>query len=208
VLLADDVFRLVHHHVTGRPRLHPRAVAIGLAAALLAELLWQHRIHVQDNRVYVLNRSRPADPLADMVLFQLSREPWQHTVREWLAYWAEFAPAQVAARLERAGQLRARSVRRLLRGSVVYVPVSQTDWAGPWAVLATRLSTCQQLPEHYVWLAGMMTATGLDKTVLDGARSDSFEYLSRLLAGLPDPVRELLGHAEAAIGDAVLAHRT
>ena len=36
--LADDLYLMAHHDVTGRPHLQPRATGIGLAGALLAEL--------------------------------------------------------------------------------------------------------------------------------------------------------------------------
>jgi Golgi phosphoprotein 3 (GPP34) len=34
--LADDLYLLAHHDVTGKPYLQPRAIGIGLAGALLA----------------------------------------------------------------------------------------------------------------------------------------------------------------------------
>ena len=37
--LADDLYLLAHHEITGKPHLQPRAVGLGLAGALLAELM-------------------------------------------------------------------------------------------------------------------------------------------------------------------------
>ncbi len=37
--LADDLYLLAHHERTGRAHLQPRAVGLGLAGALLAELM-------------------------------------------------------------------------------------------------------------------------------------------------------------------------
>jgi Golgi phosphoprotein 3 (GPP34) len=37
--LADDLWLLAHHEVTGRPHLRPRQLGLGLAGGLLAELM-------------------------------------------------------------------------------------------------------------------------------------------------------------------------
>ena len=37
--LADDLYLIVHHEISGRPYLSPRAAGIGMAGGLLAELL-------------------------------------------------------------------------------------------------------------------------------------------------------------------------
>jgi hypothetical protein len=41
--LADDLYLIAHHELTGRPHLAPRAVGLGLAGALLAELVLRSR---------------------------------------------------------------------------------------------------------------------------------------------------------------------
>jgi hypothetical protein len=38
-LLADDLYLVAHHERTGRPLLAPRAVGLGLAGSLLADLV-------------------------------------------------------------------------------------------------------------------------------------------------------------------------
>jgi hypothetical protein len=37
--LADDLYLLAHHEITGKPHLQPRAAGLGLAGALLAPAL-------------------------------------------------------------------------------------------------------------------------------------------------------------------------
>lgn len=39
--IADDLYLLAHDDATGRPFLQPRALGVGLAGALLAELIDQ-----------------------------------------------------------------------------------------------------------------------------------------------------------------------
>ena len=36
--LADDLYLVAHHEITGRPHLQPRALGLGLAGGLLGEL--------------------------------------------------------------------------------------------------------------------------------------------------------------------------
>jgi|GEM_PF-2614382 len=55
--LADDFWRLAHHDVTGKPRLNERAAGLGLAAALLGELLWIGKINIRDGRLWVADNT-------------------------------------------------------------------------------------------------------------------------------------------------------
>ena len=38
-LVADDLYLMAHHEISGRPLLQPRPLGMGLAGALLAELM-------------------------------------------------------------------------------------------------------------------------------------------------------------------------
>ncbi|NJP35819.1 GOLPH3/VPS74 family protein [Micromonospora thermarum] len=209
-MLADDFFRLAHDDVTGRPRLRPKAVGIGCAAALLTELVNTRHITVADNRVTVVNKQPPADSLAHVVLDQLIAEAGrEHNVRTWLAFLAGQAPEQVAHRLLRAGHVRMEAVRRLGRQTgVLYVPLDMNVAARPWALLSHSLRRHDPLDYESLCLAGLALATGLDAFLLDGAPAATFDYLRQAVGTLCPPMRELLFHTHAAIGDAVLAHRT
>jgi hypothetical protein len=207
VLLADDFFRLGHHDLTGRPLLHPVALATGLAAAVLGELVVSGHLAVQAGHVLVVHRpDEPRDSLSARVLALVRRE--HHPLRTWLEFFARGAVVEVAGRLEVAGQVRAVRTRRLMRETVTYAPVGQLEAARPRAVLATRLMSGLGLEDEYVVLAGFMVATGLDVTILDGATPEALAYLHRLVAGLPPAFLELFAHTEALVGAAVLAHRT
>ncbi|MBT8225031.1 MAG: hypothetical protein HKP61_04585 [Dactylosporangium sp.] len=84
--LADEFFRLAHHDTTGRPLLHPRATSLGLAAALLGELLHTRKVFVQERQVYPLDRTPPDDALAHATLDQLIVQPRHTAVRIWLEF--------------------------------------------------------------------------------------------------------------------------
>ncbi|MFI5489213.1 GOLPH3/VPS74 family protein [Micromonospora echinaurantiaca] len=209
-MLADDYYRLAHHDVTGKPRLHPTAVGVGCAAALLAELIGARRVVVEDAAVSVVDRRPPDDSLMHVVLDHLvAEEGRRHDVRTWLAFLSKDAAPQIAQRLLRSGHVRLEAVRRLGRQTgVVYVPVDINVAARPWALLSQRLRRHEPLGYDELALAGLVLATGLESFLLDGAPAATFEFLKHQVGTLWPPMRSLLFHTHAVIGEAVLAHRT
>jgi hypothetical protein len=206
-LLADDFFRLGHHDLTGRPLLHPVALSTGLAAAMVGDLVASRHMAVYAGHVLVVARpDGPGDILSARMLALIRQE--HHPLNTWLEFFARSAVVEVAARLERAGQIRVLRTHRLMRDTVTYLPVSQLEAARPRAVLATRLMNGLELDGGYVVLAGLMVATGLDATILDGATPEVHARLRRLINRLPSAFLELFAHTEALVGAAVLAHRT
>jgi len=205
-LLADDLFRLAHRDTNGGPLLHPTVAGLGLAAALLGELVLTNKVGVQGEYLVVLSRDLPDDALAHLVLDQLLRESQPHPVRTWLAYLAQTSNEGVADRLRRAGHVRAEVSRRLLAKTTVYVPTDVNTAAWPWARLSTRLRTRQRLDPFDVVLAGLMLAVDLQGRVLDGASHDIVAGLREVIASTELSTRLLLHHAEAAIGDAVVTN--
>src|SRR2546430_10686900 len=101
--LADDLFLVMHDDRTGRPRLHPRAVGLGLGGALLGELMLFRRLTITDGRLVVVSDQPPRDVVVHAVLDQVIAERQPHAVRTWLVFFAQAATEQVARRLERAG---------------------------------------------------------------------------------------------------------
>src|SRR5258708_38836514 len=85
-LVADDLYLMAHHEVTGKPLLQPRAAGLGLAGALLAELALAGVIGLWQGQVALVDAARPADGLARDVLGVLGREAEPHPVRGWLAF--------------------------------------------------------------------------------------------------------------------------
>src|SRR6266699_3288876 len=114
--LADDLYLLAHHEVTGKPHLQPRAAGLGLAGALLAELMLSGKIYLQPDRIMVADRSPPQDGLAQSVLGLVVSEPGQLAARDWLLFLARTAAEDVALRLEQSGYLTRISSRRPWRG--------------------------------------------------------------------------------------------
>lgn len=209
-MLGDDYYRLAHHDVTGKPRLHPLAVDLGCAAALLAELISARRVHIEDAALTVVDRRPPDDSLMHTVLDQLiAEEGRRHNVRTWLHFLSQEASTQLAQRLLRDGHVQMTPVRKLGRQTgVLYVPVDMNTAAKPWALLSQQLRRHDPLTYDELVLAGLVVATGLETWLLEAAPAATFEFLRHQVSRLWPPMRSLLRHTHAAIGDAVLAHRT
>jgi hypothetical protein len=118
MLLADDFFLIAHDDRDGRSRLSPKAVELGLAGAMLGELVLEQRIYVEGPRLRIINRDPPSDALAHTTLATMLGEPQHREVRTWLAYLGQTAVDAVGARLVRTGIVEQQHVRRLLKTSV------------------------------------------------------------------------------------------
>ena len=206
--LADEYFRLAHHDTTGKPLLHPRATSLGLAAALLGELLCTKKITVADGQVYPLDRTPPCDALAHATLDQLAAQPQHTAVRTWLEFLSTSAYADVAGRLWRAGHVRPVEGRRLLRHTVTYVPTDLLTAAGPWIQLTSILRRSEPVTWADGFLLCLAAATGLDAQLLRDLPPQAAERVKRLFVSAPGPTGELLAATAAAVGDAVLSYRT
>ncbi|MBO4210665.1 GOLPH3/VPS74 family protein [Micromonospora echinofusca] len=203
--LADEFFLIAHHDSrAGRPRLNPVATGLGLAAALLGELVLSGHISLGAGLVTLVDRRPPADALAHTVLDHIVHEPEHQAVRTWLNFLAQSAAGSVGERMTRNGTVRREESRRLLRTSVAYVPVDINAAAWP----ATRLRDLLDRPDPPTvpdgLLFGLVTATGLTREVLWAAGPRAHHRLSVLIAALPPPLKELVMHTEAAVGAAVL----
>lgn len=207
MLLADEFFLIAHDDTTGKPRLNPSAAGIGLAAALLGELLLFGRVVLEGGVLTIVDRRPPPDALAHTVLDQLAGEPQHQQVRLWIDFLSHTAAESVGERLARAGAVRRHESRRMLRTTVVYLPVDINAAAWP----ATRLRALvdrtgsANLPD--LTLLGLVGVTNLTREVLWHGRAETGRILDELLATLPPPLRELVAYTEAAIGAAVMSHR-
>ncbi|MBO3741630.1 GOLPH3/VPS74 family protein [Actinoplanes flavus] len=206
-LVADDLFRLAHRDHDGRPLLDEHVTGLGLAAALLAELVLAKRLALPGGQVMIVDTEPPIDALAHTVLDRLAAERAALPVRTWLAYLARTAHQDVAERLSRAGHLRKTTERRLLGRRVRYVPTDMNTAAWPWARLSGRLQKGQPLDGFDTLLGGLILATDLYRTVLLGHAADLETGLRAAVTTAPAPVRELLAHTEAAVGDAIITRR-
>jgi hypothetical protein len=205
--LADDVYLLAHHEVSGRPYLQPRAVGLGLAGALLAELAMIRAVRVAADGCAVTGRVRPGDGLARAVQLRMLGERERHGARDWLAYLAQSAAGDVARRLAGSGYLVYAESRRW-RGAARWVP-ADPDCAFA-AVIRARaaLDPARPAAPQSTALAGLAVACGLGPRLMDyGAPGARDELAGRVRLLGPD-LRELIAGTQAAVDSAVLAHRS
>ena len=64
-LVADDLYLMAHHEVSGRPVLQPRPLGLGLAGALPAEVMLDAGIAVRHDGVVLPGNARPATGRTD-----------------------------------------------------------------------------------------------------------------------------------------------
>ena len=206
-LVADDLFLMAHHEVSGRPYLSARAVGLGLAGGLLAELVLAGRVHVVGGSVAVVGGGVLADGLERAVLELLAgQDGRQHGLREWLTYLARTSARDVAARLARAGYLsEARS--RWGRGEARWVP-SDPDSAFASVVRAkAALDGSRPCLPDWAVLAGLADAAGLGSRFLAYGPPDARRCLDSAVRGLCPSLRDLVAWTQAAVDSAVLSHR-
>ena len=207
MLLADDFFLMAHDDRNGRSRLHPRAVELGLAGAMLGELVLEQRLLIEGPRIRVISYDPPSDPLAHTNLATIVAEPQHREVRTWLAYLGQGAVEAVGQRLARVGLVELIHVRRLLKTTSRYVAADVNLPAGRVVRLRRLLTGAEQMRVADSMLAGLAEATGLTGHVLWDADQTSLKRLHGLISTLPPPLRELVAQVEAAVGDAILSQR-
>lgn len=208
--LADDLFLTAHDTVKGKSLLSPATLGLGLSAALIAELVLWRRLDLVDGKLTVIDDRPTGDPANTAVLDQLLREGHHRAVRDWIAFLATGVAVDLTARrLARAGHVQRQERRGLLGAAkVFYVPTDSMTAGWPATRVRTSLGQGELLDVPDLVLAGLILATGLDQHVfvtLDArGRGQLFDQFRRRL---PAMLQELVAHAEAAVGDAVMARR-
>ena len=207
--LADDLFLAAHDTVKGKSLLSPATLGLGLAAALIGELMLWRRLDLKNGQLTIVDDRPTTDPATTAVLDQLLKEEGHRRVRDWIAFLSTgVAGDLIARRLARAGLVQRQEKRGLMGTKVSFVPVdtSAAGWPGSRVRTVNGRGEVLDIPD--LVLAGLMLATGLDQHVLvtldSRERGHLFDQLRRRL---PAMLQELVGHAEAAVGDAVMARR-
>lgn len=205
--LADDLYLMSHHEVSGKPHLHPRAIGLGLAGALMAELVWMGKICVRPDAVVVADPTPPAEELASLVLGLLQSEREQHLAQVWLLYLARTATADVAQRLAKSGYLTRVSARRPW-ASERWAPVDPDCAFAPLARILPVLDSSRPLTTEGAALAGLAVACGLSpRMLLYAPPKPARRNLDEVVAGLVPALRHLIAETQAAVDSALLSHR-
>jgi hypothetical protein len=207
--LADDLFLTAHDTVRGKCVLTPATMGLGLSAALIGELVLWRRLDLIDGKIMVIDDRQTGDPATGAVLDQVLREGHHRAVRDWISFLATgIATDLVERRLSRAGLIQRQEKRGLLGTKVSFVPADSMTAGWPATRIRTYVTRGEMLDVPDLALAGLILATGLDQHVfITLAARDRTQMFDQLRRRLPVMLQELVGHAEAAVGDAVMARR-
>lgn len=203
--LADDLYLLAHNDVSGKPLLQQRALGIGLAGGLLADLALAGAIEVIHGAVVVVGRAPADDGLAQSVCQSLADEPDRHPVRTWLQFLAHTSATDVAGRLEQAGYL-IRAGRGGRRGPR-WVPVDADCAFAPLVRVRAAMDATRPLTIHGAALAGLATACGLSFRLARAAPLGHPRSLDELREHLPPSLQDLIAQTQVAVDSALLSHR-
>jgi hypothetical protein len=205
-LVADDLWLLSHDDVTGRPYIQPRPLGLGLAGALLAEAALAGVVTLGPGPVRA-GGYRPREELAAQLLRQVTGEPELHPVKEWLAYLAQNATADVAGRLAARGYL--------VRGgwwppwrSGRWIPVDRDLAFSPVLRVRAALDAARPPTVHEALLAGLADGCGLGFRLAQYVPARAVRPLHQAVAQLAPELQDLVARTRAAVDSAVLANRT
>jgi Golgi phosphoprotein 3 (GPP34) len=202
--VADELYLIAHHELTGRPYLATRAVGLGLAGALLAELVLAGAITIEAGTVSSVWPGQAGDQLTAAVAAQIAGED-SLAVADWLAFLGRTAAGDVAARLAGAGYLAA-APRRSWRVAR-WVPADPDCAFAPVARLDAALGLSRPGDGQVVALGGLAVACGLGPRLFlylpPGARA----RIGALIPLLGPGLGEVIAQTHAAVDAALLAHR-
>lgn len=123
--LSGDLFLILLDDVTGRLRVRPRIAGYAISGALLVELWWTGQVAVEAERVRVLDRGLPEDPLSRRLVGWMMTEPARTNIAEWVECLATVAVDAVADELVIASWIRRERRMGLAGRREVFVPVSR-----------------------------------------------------------------------------------
>jgi len=205
-LVAGDLWLLAHDDVTGRPFLQPRALGLGLAGALLAELVLSGHLAVRAGEFGIAGAAPPGDVLARQVLGVLAGERDRHPLADWLTFLAGTAPGQVALRLARAGYLTRAVSRRPWRDGR-WVPSDPDAAFAPVIRVVAVLDPARRPAAADVTLAGLAAACGLGPRLLAYGPPGGRARLDAAVGRLHPDLGEVISQVQAAVDSALLSHR-
>ncbi|ODB75080.1 MULTISPECIES: GOLPH3/VPS74 family protein [Micromonospora] len=213
--LRDELYLLAHNDDTGQPHIHRQALALGLAGAVLIDLVLTGRTtldgsgHPAREQRIRLHIDRPVgDLITDAALTSLRHTRPAPPLRHWLRGFADDLYERTRAGLHAAGILRHTSHRRLggLIRADTYLPTHQR-----WPVIARArlryLADGREQPDnHTAALAGLVVALNLtDHLYLHDDTTTVAAQLRAIAEQHHRPVRDITTAVDAAVGDLATA---
>lgn len=212
--VADDLFLIVHDERSGRCIISDRAAGVGLAAALVGELLLDERLTIHAGGLYPRPGYPPGNRLSRDLLHVVGAPRQGRDLGAWLPFLAAEAATDVRARLVEDGVLAPVLITRALRWlgvrQVRYLPTNANKAAWPAIRLAGQLARHEQVCLADALLIGLVQALGLLDVVLwhPDDHGPGWAHADLIRAALPPELAHLVTCADAVIGGAVLAARS
>ncbi|WP_253838319.1 GPP34 family phosphoprotein [Actinokineospora globicatena] len=181
-LLADEFFLAGIDDMTGEQRLEPQALAVGLAAALIGELLLTRHMVIEDGKLRVADVAVP-DALQERVRLWVRKDHSVVLAKDWLLVLVgRDITTLVRHRMLAAGKVVRTTRKRLLRKPLeLYVPPSLSTAAAAGVRIAGTLNVPRALSTSDLLLAGLLRATGRDREVLSHCGPEVHDELDRQL---------------------------
>jgi hypothetical protein len=227
--LADDFWLSAHDRPDGHSLLRDQPLGMGVAAALLAELIAAGLVTLHHGRLYletappwraddtqhevlwVLYGEAPGTPVDDVLRF-LAGADRARLLIEGALDGDDYAPPRVVGeRLIHRGRLSRRVPplavpqlrRKGLRKVWTHTPASLNDPAIPGMRIAAAAREQAPLDLHHLMLAALFRLTGLSRP-LNPLGPDGARWVDGRIPGLPAPLRELLRHTELLLSGSVV----
>ncbi|MEV6525507.1 GPP34 family phosphoprotein [Longispora sp. NPDC051575] len=200
--LGDDLYLLAHSS-EGKPYIHMPSLSVGLATAVLIDLMLAGRIGVSEGKVIGYERRPTGLAVADSALgaiFSVANHPPNY----WLRAVASDSHDRISGALTAAGLLRKVQTRRL-----GLVPVTRIQPVDPELAVRVRarlryaLRGQDEVPVADAALCAVVGILGLESRVfLDGLPAG---HLAAVSAALHPMLRAILSAAEHEIAQAAMS---
>jgi Golgi phosphoprotein 3 (GPP34) len=209
--IADDLFLAALDDATGRLRVDEGRLGLGLAGALLAELVLSEVLAVGEHHLRISSRRVPSDALTHEISEIIATE--DHDVRTWVQYLAKDAIDRVAARLQRQRRevrhhITVVSTRRLRSTAATFQPSdpSFAAWRRVRLAMIVEERGVDGWPDCVLVL--LARAIGLTDFVLRDVEGDCTPYLDCLAADLArySPLAALVDAVQTASVTSTVAH--
>jgi hypothetical protein len=202
--VADELWLLAHHEQSGRAKIDEQRVAIGLAGAIICELLIEGLVAIAGEQ-HVFLRSDPRygrDAVAQWALAQIGGSDGKLAVGQWVWHLRQEATSRVADRLAETDAVQ--YVRAgLLGGGRRPVTVNANIAAAPRVRILHQLTT-GQVDVPTLTLGALAVAIELDSLIsrdamVPGLRGDLIfaarEYLHQHLRDVANAVHTAVNQA-------------
>jgi hypothetical protein len=202
--LGADLLVLAVDDRRGGVRLE-RQFGLALAAAELVDLACARRIEAVDGRIHVTESLRTGDPVLDLTLARLAKDPKGIEIGSWVAMWAPDRVVEHLAAMTRSGELSGRLVATSPGATPVSSGIRVADPARREALVRRLLTVARHEVELEEDAYGALAhAADIPVHVLPGPRNwRTRERLRKLAGWFTDTWRYLPGcPEELALGDA------